>query len=201
MASLIEITEEESSALGRYARISSAFQVSEIVDVAESRDGLGGFDLSERKLSLPYPKDYDAIAGEGPSQWPQRFDLSHWGLFAARMGAQHVGAAAVAFDTPALDMFDGRRDLAVLWDLRVAAESRGRGVGAALFRAAEAWAQAVGCRTLKIETQNTNAAACRFYAHQGCVLRAIRRFAYPLLPDEVQLLWYKELIAEAGSSE
>lgn len=52
---------------------------------------------------------------------------------------------------------------------------------------------------LKIETQNTNAPACRFYARRGCVLRAIRRFAYPLLPNEVELLWYKELLPETGS--
>ena len=35
--------------------------------------------------------------------------------------------------------------------------------------------------------------ACRFYAKQGCELAAIHRFAYPELPNEVQLLWYKDL--------
>ena len=38
-----------------------------------------------------------------------------------------------------------------------------------------------------------NVAACRFYASLGCELGAINRFAYPSLPDEVQLLWYREL--------
>jgi streptothricin acetyltransferase len=47
---------------------------------------------------------------------------------------------------------------------------------------------------LKVETQNINAAACHFYARQGCTLGGINRFAYPLLPLEVQLLWYKDLI-------
>ena len=46
---------------------------------------------------------------------------------------------------------------------------------------------------MKVETQNVNVPACRFYARQGCVLGAINRFAYPDLPDEVQLLWYKTL--------
>jgi GNAT superfamily N-acetyltransferase len=90
-------------------------------------------------------------------------------------------------------MLEGRRDLAVLWDLRVAPEARGQGVGAALFQAAEAWAAARGCRQMKVETQNVNVPACRFYASQGCVLGAIHRFAYPELPHEVQLLWYRDL--------
>jgi GNAT superfamily N-acetyltransferase len=99
----------------------------------------------------------------------------------------------VAFDTPTVEMLEGRRDLAVLWDIRVAPEARGQGVGAALFGAAAAWAAARGCRQLKVETQNVNVPACRFYASQGCVLAAIHRFAYPGLPHEVQLLWYRDL--------
>ena len=44
-----------------------------------------------------------------------------------------------------------------------------------------------------METQNVNVPACRLYARLGCVLGAIHRHAYPSLPDEVQLLWYREL--------
>jgi hypothetical protein len=50
-----------------------------------------------------------------------------------------------------------------------------------------------GCRRLKVETQNTNVPACRLYASQGCTLGAIHRFAYPELPEEIQLLWYKDV--------
>ncbi|HTZ92435.1 MAG TPA: hypothetical protein VMB74_08580 [Streptosporangiaceae bacterium] len=35
--------------------------------------------------------------------------------------------------------------------------------------------------------------ACRFYRKMGCTLGAIDRFAYPDLPGEVQLLWWKPL--------
>ncbi len=191
----IEIIQETSTALVDYSSISIAFQVSEIVEVAELSTSSGGFSMSERALTLPYVKDYDAIAGEGPCQWPLHFDVSKWGLFAARLGDQRLGGAAVAFDTPGLDMLEGRCDLAVLWDIRVAPEVRGRGIGALLFRAAEGWARARGCRAIKIETQNTNAPACRFYARQGCILAAIRPFAYPQFPNEVQMLWQKELFA------
>lgn len=65
---------------------------------------------------------------------------------------------------------------------------RGHGVGAALFSAAEKWALARGAAWLKVETQSVNVPACRFYARQGCVLGAVHRFAYPALPDEMQLL-------------
>ena len=91
-------------------------------------------------------------------------------------------------------MLEGRSDLAVLWDIRVLPENRRRGVGAALFGAAEAWALARHCRQLKVETQNVNVAACRFYAHRGCVLRAAHDGVYPEWPDEAQLLWYKDLV-------
>ncbi|HEX5869268.1 MAG TPA: GNAT family N-acetyltransferase, partial [Longimicrobium sp.] len=120
-----------------------------------------------------------------------------WVLLGARIGGRLVGGAAVAFGTPGLLMLEGRRDLAVLWDIRVAPEARGRGVGSALFQAAGAWAAARECRQMKIETQNINLPACRFYARQGCVLGAIHRFAYPDLPHEVQLLWYRDLMARS----
>jgi ribosomal protein S18 acetylase RimI-like enzyme len=82
-----------------------------------------------------------------------------------------------------------------LWDLRVRPEVRSAGIGTDLYRAVEDWARNRGCRTLKVETQNINVPACRFYARMGCTLGAVDRFAYPDLPDEVQLIWRKELHA------
>jgi GNAT superfamily N-acetyltransferase len=104
-----------------------------------------------------------------------------------------VGGAVIAFDTPGVGMLVGRPDLAVLWDIRVAPPVRGLRVGTALFRAAEGWARARGCRQLEVETQNVNVPACRFYARQGCVLATVEPAAYPGLPGEMQLLWYKDL--------
>ena len=157
---------------------------------------MGGLGLRERSLTTPYLKDYDAIAGNHPTDWERRFDLSNWGLLSARLDGRRIGGAAVAFHTNGVDMLEGRRDLAVLWDLRVSPELRRRGVASALFAAVEHWARSRGCRQLKVETQNINVAACRFYASQGCELGAIHRFAYPDFPDEIQLLWYKDLSRE-----
>jgi GNAT superfamily N-acetyltransferase len=192
----IEISEEKAPDLQEYAQIRMSFEVREVLDVLTLNDGLGGFTLSERKLAVPYLKDYDAI--ESPLHWRRSFDTSNWVFFAARAEGVRLGGAAVAFDTPGLMMLEGRRDIAVLWDIRIAAEARRQGVGAALFKAAEKWAVAQGCRRLKVETQNINVPACRFYARQGCVLGAIHRFAYPEFPNEAQLLWYKDLPSETG---
>ena len=49
---------------------------------------------------------------------------------------------------------------------------------------------------LKIETQNNNVAANRFYQAMGCRLGVIHRFAYAGIAgveDEVMLLWYLAL--------
>ncbi len=194
----LEIVEEPIAAAPELARIPISFEVESVFDVSAPGGGLGGLILSERRLDAPYVKDYDAMEGEGPAQWAERFDVSNWGLIGAHSNGARVGGAVIAFNTEGVNMLEGRRDLAVLWDIRVAPEARGRGVGSALFRAAEAWASARGCSRLKIETQNINVPACRFYARQGCVLGAINRFAYRDLPDEVQLLWYKTLPPRAG---
>ena len=92
-----------------------------------------------------------------------------------------------------IEMLEGREELALLWDIRVAPAERNHGVGTALLDAGESWAGARGARVLKVETQNTNVPACRFYASHGFVLGAVGRGAYPELPNEVQFLWYKDL--------
>jgi GNAT superfamily N-acetyltransferase len=191
----LEIRQEAATpdTLAEHARISIAFAVERILEVTLTDGGLGGMSLAEIPVADPYVKDYDAIDGEGPTRWPRRFDVSNWGVLSAFSGGGRAGGAVLAFRTKGLFMLGGRDDVAVLWDLRVAPQARGSGVGSALFRAAEDWAAARGCGWLKIETQNVNTRACRFYQNMGCTLGGIDRFAYPGLPDEVQLLWWKAL--------
>ncbi len=190
----VELAREPiATALQEYARVPILFTVDRELDVTSRDDGTDGFVLSERRLDVPYLKDYDAIPDQGPLQWPRRFDVSNWALFTARVATRIVGGATVAFDTPGLTMLEGRRDLALLWDIRVSPDVRRQGVGSALFARVEALAHGYGCRELIIETQNTNVGACRFYERQGCRLKAVDHAAYPDLPQEIQLLWYKEL--------
>jgi len=93
-------------------------------------------------------------------------------------------------------MLNGRGDLAALWDLRVHPDWRGRGVGKALFARATSWARQQGCTQLKVETQNVNVRACRFYADRNCELRMIDRDAYAghaQVGREAKLYWYRDL--------
>src|SRR5438874_4643382 len=143
----IEVAEEPMTVLAEYALLSIAFRVDHVLDVTARSEG--GFALSRRKLVIPYVKDYDAIDGEGPLHWPRRFDVSNWRLFTARVAGSRVGGATVAFNTPGLTMLEGRRDLSVLWDIRVAPNARGKRIGSALFEKVEAWARAHSCRQLK----------------------------------------------------
>ena len=168
-----------------------SLEVREIFDATAVENDPLGFKLTKRAIQVPYIKDYDAV--ENPRDWPKSFDLANWGFLVARSNGVRVGGAAVAHDTPGLTMLEDRRDIAVLWDIRVSPDIRGKGVGTALFKSAEMWAITRGCRQLKVETQNINVPACRFYAKQGCVLRAIRPNVYREFPDEIQLLWYREL--------
>ena len=209
----LTIVEESPASLGDYARIPIAFDVRAILAIDALDDTLGAmrgdritleaervasrtagvFELVEMLVAVPYCKDYDALPDNHPVDWPARFDTSGWGILGAWRAGRRVGGAVIAWPSPGLDIREARPDVAVLWDLRVAPDARRAGVGAALFAAAERWAVERGARSLEVETQNINVPACRFYAKQGCTLGAIHRFAYPALPDEVQMLWYKTL--------
>ena len=188
----MRVAEEPIASLGLHGEVPIAFLVKRVLDVSLVEGGLGGVVMSERAVEVPWLKDYDAIMGEGPTRWASRFDVTNWGLISAHEAGQRVGGAVVALNTAGVTMLEGRSDLAVLWDIRVRPEARGAGTGSLLFRSVEAWARDRRCSTLKVETQNTNVPACRFYRRMGCTLGALDRFAYADLPDEVQLMWSKQ---------
>jgi GNAT superfamily N-acetyltransferase len=182
----IELREEPFTEMRRYASVPNTFETMSVLDVVRE----GGRDvLRGRQLDRPFRKDYDAL--EHPATWPARFDTSNWILLGAFDGSSRIGGAIGAARTPGIDVLEDREDLAVLWDLRISPHARRRGVGSALFRAIEAWAVKLQCNELKVETQNTNVAACKFYARQGCALSQVNRGAYFDLPDEIQLFWRK----------
>ena len=188
----ITIDEISPDCLSEYARIPIAFEVKSRLEVELVDGGLGGMLLHETPIT-PYIKNYDAY-GELPTDWPERFNVTNWGFFLAKGGGQPFGAAAVAFDTTGVFMLEARRDLSVLWDIRVCPEYRG--VGIPLFKYAANWSRAHGCTQMKIETQNVNVPACRFYQRMGAKLGEIRRFGYaaePAVAHEVMLNWYLDL--------
>ena len=151
----------------------------------------GKWELGEEPLAKPYIKDYDR--DESPHEWAHRFNLSKWVVLSAYEGDVRVGGAIIAFNTSGIDMLEGRSDLAVVWDIRIHPDFRHKGIGSQLFAEAIKWATARGCHEIKVETQNINVPACKFYARMGCELRVVSPGAYPTLSDEIQFLWYREL--------
>ena len=139
-------------------------------------------------------KDYDAI-GESPLDWSRTFDTRNWKFLLASGGDLPVGGATVAINTPGVHMLEGRSDLAVLWDIRIATAHRGQHIGTQLFEFVERCAREAQCVELKIETQNTNVPACKFYRAMGCTIKEIRRDAYldSRVADEVMIIWEKNL--------
>ncbi len=200
MIESIRIQKVGTDLLPLYATIPILFKVESVFRVLVIDGGLGGFELIEEQVA-PYTKDYDSYDSQDkgdsrPIGWSKRFDISKWEIFLAYNSTRLAGGAVVAIDTPGVNMLEGRKDLAVLWDIRVHPNERRSGIGSKLFKYAADWARQKGCKQLKIETQNINVPACRFYVKQGCELGAIHRYGYAGCPDvahEVMLLWYLKL--------
>lgn len=189
------LRQESAASLADYASVSIAFEVRRVVDVTPSAEDPTRFVLAERMVE-PWLKDYDAHGG-GPLDWPSRFDVSAWAIFLAREAGRPLGAAACGFREPDFTMLRGQDDVALLWDIRVAPEARGRGIGRRLLEKIERWAMDRGARWLEVETQDINVPACRFYERRGFELRYVNPAAYPELPAETQLLWHKPLTDRA----
>lgn len=187
---MAEIREEGPDAFASHGKISISFQIRSVLEVV---DASAGREL--RASAVPArTKDYDACAGDRPAELAKRFDVRNWRILSAWRDEQRVGGAILAWNTPGVDMLEGRHDLAVLWDLRVAPAHRGSGVGRAIWLASERWAARQGCTELKVETQDTNVPACRFYERMGCTLDEVVPHAYSEFPEETRLLWAKQLV-------
>jgi GNAT superfamily N-acetyltransferase len=177
--------------LATYATIPISFWVNAIYRIELVETGLGGLRLREERVEKPWFKDYDTE--ESPLEWSKLFDLGQWGFFVAIERELPVAGVAVALNTPEVNLLENRKDLAVLWDLRVIPNLRGSGIGRLMFLHAADWARKRGCRQMKIETQNINVPACKFYSRMGCELGMIHRFGYaanPKVADEAMLFWY-----------
>lgn len=177
-----------------YSKIPISFLVNSFYEVEPLENGLGGILLNEMKNEDPFTKDYDAT-GKAPTSWPDDFDVSNWGFFMAFQGEKPVGGATLAYDTAGVNMLAGRDDLTVLWDIRVHPDHRGEGVGTELFDACREWSRKKGCKWMKVETQNINVTACKFYVKMGCILGEIDVQAYVKdgVTHETMLIWYLKL--------
>ena len=185
------VREEPISQLAEQGKIPMAFRVERYLDVTPSPGARGVLLLKEQVARHPFDKDYDAIPGNAPADWPAKFHTASWALLGAYQRDERVGGAVLI--PPGTDGVNREPGVVVLWDLRVVPGKRGDGVGATLFKAAMSWGKGKGLSTLQAETQNINLAACRFYERMGCRLVSADANAYPEFPDEVRMIWRKQL--------
>ena len=195
----IDIVEETSSRLAEYAQVRTGLLVSELFDEENVVALAHGVAAEPSAVPTPYWKDYDSYPGGQPTDWSARFDVSGWIILAAFCDAERVGGAVVIVDDPRIELLRDCSSCALLWDIRVAPEMRGQGIGSVLLRAAEDRARHRGASTLRVETQQVNVPACRFYQHEGFYLERATPGAYADLPNEIQLLWRKSLTLAAPS--
>ena len=188
----ITIKEVTKGQLKEYAQIPMWFKVMSKYELEKINGGLGGILLKEVPVE-EYVKDLGEY--DKPLEWGQEFDISNWGIFIAYDRDIPIGGATLVYNTEGVNMLDNRKDMTVLWDIRVAPEYKSRGVGTQLFSYAKEWSVRHNCKQMKIETQNNNVLACKFYAKQGARLGQINEYAYyGEDDDEVMLIWYLDLI-------
>jgi GNAT superfamily N-acetyltransferase len=192
----VSIVRDAPARLIEYAHVSIGFAVDTVFDEPAVTALLRGDIAIPTTLDVPYWKDYDSYPGNRPTDWPHRFDVSRWIVLAAFADRDRVGGAVVIHDDSAIELLADCRACALLWDLRVAPTMRGRGIGSALLRSVEDVTARLGARSVRVETQQINVPACRFYAGHGFRLERAVREAYGDLPGETQLLWGKMLDAK-----
>jgi GNAT superfamily N-acetyltransferase len=188
-AESFEIRRDDDRQFAEYGSVSSAFVVRERVDLGRLASSSPA--IPTCSISSPWVKDYDAIPGNAPASWPAQFDVREWAMLAAYVGPRRVGGAIVVTDASALTGVGGRPGCGLLWDVRVAQDMRGRGIGRSLLAGAEHIAAAARRRALDVETQDINVPACRLYAAAGYQLLELTPDAYPRAPSEARLVWTK----------
>lgn len=190
---MIKYKEIDKNYLEVYDQVPMLVHVKEEYSLEKIDNGLGGIVLKEIPVD-EYVKDLGAY--EKATEYEKRFDISNWAFFMAFDNEKPIGAVTVASQTEGVHMIGGRQDLSILWDIRVADGYKGQGVGQNLFDLAVNWSREKGLKQMKIECQNNNVPACKFYHKQGAVLGKIDEYAYYEeleCQHEVQLIWYLNL--------
>ena len=179
----------------QYDQIPMTVHVSAYYRIDKDNRDLGGFTLVETPIE-PYIKDFCVGDDESITRWEKRWDISNWAFFMAFDGERPVGGATIVSRTKEINMLSGRDDLAVLWDIRVDDAYKHKGIGQALFDMSVNWSREQGLVQMKIECQNNNIPAIRFYHKQGAILSSIDEYAYYNEPEyrhETQLIWFIDL--------
>lgn len=185
-----KIIDESPHMLDEYCKVSMKYKVESEFRIELLNNGIDGIKFIEESVK-PYWKNYDSEE-DNPSLLSNIFNLKNWHVISAFDDEKRIGGAIIAYNTPGVNMLEGRDDIAVIWDLRIDKEYRGKGIGSNIFNKCIEWTKSKKCSRVKVETQNNNVNACKFYAKQGAKLSNINKFAYSN-NNEVQLIWSIEL--------
>lgn len=182
----IAITEDGIGVLEDHERLSIAFEIQSRLCLDSLKAGRFVEICVERRL-----KDYDAL--ERVSDFARQFDTTNWRVIGAFEGSARVGGVLLAWNTPGLDMLEGRSDLGVMLDVRVSPQHRGRGIGRLIVERAMALSTRQNCSELRVETQDVNVGACRFYSAMGFRLLSVDEQGYGPEVSEAKLIWSRKL--------
>lgn len=187
---VIEVRNETASSLPEYDLLSANISVTHVYEVLERPEE------PPTLLLKPLPKPawlhYDQLS-RPPSLWPTLWDTDGWRFIGIFADGQRAGCATIACGAKQLALRDGRSDVALLWDMRVAPQYRRRGLGTVLLRAVVSALKHEEVTKLKIRTQNTNVAACCLYARAGCRLVGAEPNSYRGDASELDLIWLLDL--------
>lgn len=92
-------------------------------------------------------------------QWARHLDSDSARVLIASRGRRLIGAIVLFFRRGS--------DVARLYSLAIAADSRGLGIGNALLEAGERAARRFGCQQLRLEVRRDNGPAQRLYERRG----------------------------------
>ena len=190
---MITYREIDESHFEKYDSIPMIVNVKSILSLEKIENGLGGILLKETPIEQ-YQKDLSIY--EKATEYVEKFDITNWIFFMAFDDELPIGAVTIASKTKDVIMLDGRDDISVLWDIRVDDRYKQQGIGTKLFNMAVGWSKMKGFNQMKIECQNNNVPACRFYHKHGALLGKIDQYAYYNdinVRDEVQFIWYLNL--------
>ncbi|GKX66485.1 GNAT family N-acetyltransferase [Inconstantimicrobium mannanitabidum] len=190
---MITYREINQSYFEQYDKIPMLVHVKSILKLEKIQNGFGGILLKETPCK-EYLKDMGK--DEKATDYAKNFDITNWAFFMAFNNNKPIGAATVVSRTVDIHMLDNRDDMSVLWDIRVDDAYKQLGVGTRLFNMAVDWSKLNGFKQMKIECQNNNVPAFKFYTKHGATLGKIDEYAYyhdEEEKDEVQLILYLDL--------
>ncbi|KAG8408407.1 hypothetical protein J3459_017818 [Metarhizium acridum] len=139
---------------------------------------------SPSDIQLTPTREYTKSYGGVDDDFEVAQQATHKVIFALRDDSGSVHGYAMAFKD--------WNNMVTLHDFAVSSELRGQGYGKKLFNRVVEWARGLDVAGIKIETQDSNVAACRFYAGCGAVFGGYDEFLYRGTENsgETALYWY-----------